>query len=679
MKHINALKGSLAFALINLVTFFPAPATPLSSYSPESSPVTESWRKYDINGDGEFDRADINEIIDRGAQNIEFDLNNDGKKDMDDALALFLKLSVMDRSCNGVVDDRDFEPVDPVSLPEKPDIQTVRRLVSEKVSQAKINLPFDIEDQAFRSVSPDKILTLTERAYVYQIAGLSGLAQRNLDAAIWGFGRSFQTDESSSGAIGSLAFCMATDDNDDEAMMLLAYARELFPESAPVATSLGWIFARHEQNEEALGYLREAVLYTPEIAQYHMNLGILLMRMGKNREAYEEFRQGAERDPSDAGKYILFYTTKPPDVPPVKKPFNPEEFIKEREAEINKMEDLGYSDDEIPDPWDQMSACDQSSTIPEILERKSAARMDEIAREYANDAASKIEGLIKRYWPEWKNYIEDWNRYVEGVPVVYKGSQVIIKNAEKMAGNEWASISREMGAELLGYSSFFMESALRQAEADANEAVKRISGLPVPAQTIAGLKAEANKDALENAIEYCYKQQIDQAYRWMTAESSTYGLPNPNIEMLETEDFLLLYMVIPLKCFEIEGYCPDGEGNDAKKPDIPFDSSIGIDLWIISFEWNPEKDEFELNVGQGIMVGMTWNPESGFGAQVGLGLHGSVGAAGGEISVYVKFDEGKFTLEGDIEGSIGWGPASVSNGVTVSQAVGQIYDPGIFD
>ena len=673
-------------AFILLVAFLPFPvhATPLSLFiteddQPGESPaITESWRKYDINGDGKFDKDDINEIVNRGGQDISFDLNHDGKKDMDDALALFLKLSVLDRSCNGVVDDEDYEPVDPVSLPETPDIQTIRRIVSERVSKARVKLPFDIEDQAFRAVPADEILTLTDKAYVYQVAGLSGLAQRNLDAAIWGFGRSFQTDESSSGAIGSLAFCMAVNDEDDEALQLLAYATELFPESAPTFTSLGWIFARHGQNEEALSFLREAVTNTPEIAQYHMNLGVLLMRMGKEKEAFEEFRVAYERDPDDAGKFLFFYTTKPPDEPPVKKPIDPDELRKALDIEIGEMEELGYSEEELPEPWDQMSPCDQASTIPEILERKNAARMDEIAQQYANDAASKIESLIKRYWPEWKNYIEDWNRYVEGVPVVYKMSLVIMKNAEKMAGNENASLIREAGAELLGYSSFFMESALKQAKADASEAVKRFSRLPVTAESLAELKAEAYKDALEEAIRHCYKQQIEQAYRWISAESTPYGLPNPTIETLETQDFMMLFMVIPQACFNIEGYCPDGEGADAKRPDAPYDPTISIDLFIISFEWNPATDEFELNLGQGVMVGMTWKPETGFGVQVGFGVHGNVGFMGGEAAVYCRLDEGTLTLESELGGNIGFfgkkGSLGAGFETTATHVTLQIYD-----
>lgn len=670
-------------AFILLVAFLPSPvfASPLLSDingdkgDENGQSSSESWRKYDINADGKFDSGDINELINRGGQEISFDLNHDGKKDMDDALALFLKLSVLDRSCNGEVDDSDYEPVDPISLPEAPDIQTVRRLVLAMVSQARINLPFDIEDQAFRAVPPDEVMTLADRAYVYQIAGLSGLAQRNLDAAIWGFGRSFQTDETSPGAIGSLGFCMAASDKDDEALLLLAYAWELFPESAATATSLGWMFARHGQNDEALEYLRQAVATTPEIAQYHMNLGVLLMRMGREREAFEEFREAVERDPDDASKFLFFYTTKPPEEPPVKKPLDPEEFRKARDIEIGEMEELGYPEEELPEPWDQMSPCDQARTIPEILDRKYGRQMDEIAQAYANDAAKRIDVIIKGYWPKWKNITEDWNRYLDGVSVVSRSGLVIMKSAEKRAGGERASLTREMGAELLGYSSFFMESALKQAEADATEAVKRFSRLPVTAQSLAELKAEVYKDALGEALRDCYKNQIDQAYRWMTAESSPYGLPNPNIETLESQNFYVLFMVIPQRCFDIKGYCPDGEGDDFKKPDMPYDPTIGIDLFIISFEWNPVTDEFELNVGQGVVVGMTWNPKTGFGVQVGLGVHGSIGVAGGEMMVYGRFDEGKFTIETEIEGSIGWGPGSVSAGNTVVQATFELTSP----
>lgn len=685
--NVQSIKrGSLAFILLMAIIPCPMYASPLFSLLCDSaeghgnSSTYSSWRKYDFNRDNKFDQADINELVYRGPQTIEFDLNHDGKKDIDDALALFLILSVMDRSCNGEVDDRDFEPVDPVSLPDVPNAQTVRRIVSEKVAQARIKLPSDIEDQAFRSVPKGKILTLAEKAYVYQIAGLSGLAQRNLDAAIWGFGRSFLTDGSSSGAIGSMAFCLAVEDKDEEALLLLAYAREIFPKSAPTATSLGWIFARHSQNEEALKYLREAVLYTPEIAQYHMNLGVLLMRMGKEREAYEEFRKGMDLDPSDARKYLFCYTTKPPDEPPAKKTFNPEEFSKERDIEINEMVELGYTEDELPEPWNKMSPCDQSSLIPEILERRLEKKIEEITLKYSNECAKKIEEIIKGYMPEWKNFTKDFNRYLEGLPEVNKQGAVLTKAFEKKAENEILALIREMGTELLGYSSFIYESALKQASADANEELKGVSDLPVTAQSLTELKANAYKEALDNAMKYCYKPLIDQAYKWMrikSGESGSYSLPSPTVAVINVQDYNMMFFLILDGCFEIKGYCPDGEGGDIRKPEISFDPTISIDLFLLSFEWNPVTNEFELNLGQGLMVGMTWKPETGFGVQVGLGVHGSTGIFGGEAAVYCRLDEGRLALETELGGQIGLfrekGSLGVGFETVVTHATHQLY------
>ena len=635
----------------------------------DSAPVKNGWRKYDINNDGQFDRSDIDEFIERGGLNIDFDLNGDGRKDVEDALALFLELSVMDRSCDRVVNDEDFEPVDSVSVPEAPGISTVRKIIAECVMQAIPNLPPDIEQQAFRSVPQGKILSFDERVFVYQLAGMSGLAQQNLDAASWGYGRACQTNERSAGSIGSLAFCLAVTDRDDEALLLLAYARSLFRESAPTATSLGWVFARHGQNEVALEYFREAVFYTPGIAQYHMNLGIMLLRMGMKKEAYEEFREASELDPGDAKKLLFWYTTKPPDEPPKKKQLDPEEFKQQIEIERKELEEQGFNEDELTTPWEQMSPCDKARTIPELLERRYDEQMQNIAQSYSDDLAKRVEGVIMGFWPGWKNMPEDWNRYISGIPVVSRSSQRLTFNAMMAAGHRRASLTRQMGSELLGYSSFFMESALQQARIDANAEINRWRDMPVTAEGMAELRAESYQDALEEAINYCYKYQVDQAYRWLTAKAIPYGLPNPSIETITVQDFFLLFMVIPLECFNIKDYCPDGEGGDTRKPEFPVEHTVSLDLFIVSIEWNTDNNEWEFNVGAGIEVGVTWKPETGFGFQIGAG----VDFMGMEEAVYVRIDEGKLTVETEEGYGIGAGFLGAGVEVTTIQATAELY------
>ncbi len=678
MINNKILKGSLVLTVFILIFPIPTAAAPLSSNILKSSPTVISnempdllskgddvnpsvseWRRYDINLDGKFDVSDIDILIDQGWQDFDYDLNEDGVKDFDDALALFLKLSVMDRNCDKKVTDEDFEPVSPVRLPGEPEYGKVQQIVSNCIYRSLPNLPHDIEAQVFNSIPNASSLTIPERAYVYQLAGMSSIVQNNLDGAQWVFGRAFQTYDRSPSALGNLAFAVAMNGEHADALILLAYARKLYPESAATSTSIGWIFARHGQNEEALEYYEEAVFYAPEIGQYHMNLGILLMRMGNKRKAYEEFREATERDPEDIKKALFRYTTKPPDAPPKKKPFNPEEFKEEVEKQRREMEEQGRTEDEMPEPWDQLSPCDQARMIPELLRRRYSEQMENIAQAYADDLARRIQPLIKSYWPQWLNVYDDLARFKEGVPVVYVESQNMTLNAEIDAGNRWASLAREMGSELLGYSSFFMESALKQARTEAENAVSHLPrGIPITAQAAAELRAKVYQTELEEAIRDCYKAQINKAYSLLTAKSRPYGLPYPKVETITPEDFFTLWMVIPLKCFDIKGYCPDGKSGDMGDISLPTNFSIGIDLFIISFKWNMETDEMELNIGQGIILGATWTPETGFGFQIGAGIDRGIGPIGGTAVVYAKYDEGQWTVQGELEGSLGLGPLS---------------------
>ena len=637
-----------------------------------TSSVVNEWRRYDINNDGQFDKSDIDQLLEWGWQEFDYDLNEDGIKDFDDALLLYLKLSVLDRTCDSKVTDDDFKEVSQVRLPVEPDIKKVRLIVSDCVFSALPKLPPDIESQVFSSIPNAISLSVPERAYAYQLTGMSSLVQNNLDGAQWAFGRAYQTYDRSSSALGNLAFAVAMNGRHADALTLLAYARKLYPESGATATSIGWIYARHGQNEEALKYYQEAIFYAPDIAQYHMNLGILLMRLGFKREAYQEFKMATELDPEDPKKALFWYTTKPPDEPPKKKPVDPEEFKKEIEKQTSELKEQGFTEDMFPTPWIELSPCDQASVIPEILERRYSEQMQKIAQAYADDVATRIENLIKGYWPQWKNVNDDWARYIEGVPVIYREGQRLSLNAEIAAGNRWASLARQMGSELMGYSSFFMESALRQAESEAISSVSRLpKGIPITAQAAAELRGEAYKDALREAIKDCYKAQINQATRWLMTRSEPYGLPNPTIETINGQDFMMLFMVIPMRCFEIKGYCPDGNGAAPGEISMPVDNTIGLDLWIISFEWNTDTDELELNIGQGIILGATWKPETGFGFQIGAGIDGGFGPVGATAVTYLKIDEGVWTVQGELGGYIGGGPFSVGGKMVVFQAVVQ--------
>ncbi len=82
---------------------------------------------------------------------------------------------------------------------------------------------------------------------------------------------------------------------------------------------------------------------------------------------------------------------------------------------------------------------------------------------------------------------------------------------------------------------------------------------------------------------------------------------------------------------------------------------------------------------------MTWKPETGFGVQVGLGVHGKVGGViGGEAAVWCRLDEGVLTVESELGGYIGLsrevpglggkkGSASLGFEITHTHATANLY------
>jgi tetratricopeptide (TPR) repeat protein len=611
--------------------------------------AVNEWQLYDINKDGRFDKGDIITLKDRNWQGFDQDVNRDGKKDINDALYLYVKLSVLDINCNGIVDDGDVKPVARIAMPEAPEINEISSLVSECISKSAARLPADIESQVFRSVAGNKILSPDEKAYVYQLVGITSLAKRNLEVAKWGFGKASQIKSQSSLPYGNLAFCLAMERQDDEALLLLSYARKLFPRSATTATTIGWIFARHGQNEEARKYYEEAVLFSPRTGQYHYNFGVILLRLGKNTEAWKEFRKASELNPGDNNKFLFSYLTKPADVPPENKPLTESEIKEENSRRISEAKKAGWTNDELPAAWESQSCCEQAITIVEILEQKYQKKIEEMAQVIANNAAMEIEGVIKPYMPEWKDFCKDWKRYIEGLPVVYEETHTLSINAGLSAGDEEAELRHKLGVEILGHSSEFMNCAVRMAEAEYKTELEKWDGMEdmMPAKELEEIKKKAYKEALKNAVEQCYKTPVNIAYGHLMAKSVSYTLPYPEVKTIGPDAFYGLMMVMPLACLEKPGNCNENTScytGRERSPAENTDNEFSIDLWIISIEYNSNSGEWEFNVDLGITLGATWNPSTGFGLQMGLDV--SVGFfAGFEGGIYFKYDEGEWTYE----------------------------------
>ncbi len=606
-----------------------------------SDPLTDNeWRIYDVNGDGKFDISDVNEFVARGGIGFINDLDSDGNKDLTDAFALYVKLSVLDRNCDEAVDNNDFTPIDPVELPE-PDAAAVWPLVSRIVTEALTTLPADIEDQVLRSLPDSRTMTVTEKAAIYMETGLSALLQLNLEGAQWAYGRAYQTNNRSASALGSLAFTIAVDNKHEEALTLLARARELFRESGATSTTIGWIFARHGQNREALTYYKEAVEFAPKIAKYHLNLGIAYLRIGSNKEACAEFKTAAELDPGDFHATLFGYVVPEVTPPPSKSPIDLKKLKQEDELQIKDFRDGGATEDELPTPWDECSPCEKARKIPELLERRDGKIFEQIAQSYSDELAEKANKVAQAHAPKYKSAkedIENWWATVQWGKTVGKALE---RDSEIALGNKLTSMTRQRGREIIGTSSFFMDCAKQQAEIDAqvmsDNEEEKLKDIPGTAINIAQERAENYQIALEEAINECYKDPMLTAAALLEIENSPYGLPTSLVEGVPWGYFPLM---LPGLCLSIPGYC-DGD------PDLPefdasmFDNTFTLDLILASLEYNTSTGEWEFRVGQGIILGATWSPESGFGVQLGAGVHAAFFGVNYEAGAY---------LEGNSEG-----------------------------
>jgi tetratricopeptide (TPR) repeat protein len=641
---------------IILAVLLPVVPTTSMLYADPDPLTNNEWRIYDINGDRKFDVSDINEFVARGGVGFINDLDSDGNKDLTDAFALYVKLTVLDRSGDEIVDDNDFTQIEPVQLPE-PDAAAVWPLVSRIVAEALMTLPSDIEDQVFRSLLDSRTMTITEKAYIYQETGMSALMQMNLEGAQWAYGRAYQTDNRSASALGSLAFTIAVDNKHEEALTLLAWAREIFHESGATSTTIGWIFARHGQNREALTYYQEAVEFAPKIAQYHFNLGVAYLRVGSNKEACKEFGIASELDPGDFKAFLFRYIVPEVIPPPSKTPIDLVSLKKEYELQISNLREAGATEDEVPTLWNELSPCEMARGIAEMLERKCNDQSDKIGQSYSDEVAEKLNEIALGYAPQWKKVSEDWERYRAWLMGGRKTGEAIVIDAENALGARLASLARQTGREIMSYSEFYMECALKQAKADAEtgfkEFLSRTESTPLTPESYAETKADFYQRAREEAIEECYQYPMSLGAALLKAESDPAGLPVSHVEVYPIQYFPL---TIPDACINIQGYC-EGEMKKPEYGESTFDNTFTLDLILASFEYNSNTGEWEFRLGQGIIFGVSWSPKSGYGFQVGAGLDLDFIVGGLEIAAYLEARENslQFVTEGGVSSLYGLG------------------------
>jgi hypothetical protein len=202
-----------------------------------------------------------------------------------------------------------------------------------------------------------------------------------------------------------------------------------------------------------------------------------------------------------------------------------------------------------------------------------------------------------------------------------------------------------------------MESALKQAKADADQGYKeflsRTRDTPLTAESYAETKADFYQSALEEAIKACYQYPMSMGAALLKAESEPEVLPVSHVEVFQIQYFPL---AIPDACVNIPGYC-EGEMEEPGNAGQTFDNTFTLDLLIASIEYNSNTGAWEFRVGPGIFFGVTWSPESGYGYQVGAEFDLNFIVGGLEFEAYLEARENSlhFVTKGGVSSLYGLG------------------------
>lgn len=401
-------------------------------------------------------------------------------------------------------------------------------------------------------------------------------------------------------------------------------------------------------------YYQEAVEFAPKIPNYHMNLGIAYMRVGNTDKACEEFRIAAELDPGDFHAMLFGYVV-PEESPPQITPLDLQKLKDEDNIQIQDLRDWGSAEEELPTPWDECTPCEKARKIPELLEQRDGRIFDKIAQAYADELAEKGNVVAEAHNPKWKSATEDLENWYAGIKWSMTVGKAWEHNAEVTLGNQWTSMTRQRGREIMSYSSFFRECVLEQAKIDGQARSDyeegKLKDIPRSAGSILQERAENYQIALEEAFSECYKDPMLTAAALLSVENSPYGLPKSRVESV----FLMYFpLALPDLCLNIPGYCDGGREPDLKKYDASiFNNTFSLDLWIASFEYNYDTESWEFRVGEGVFLGASWSPESGYGFQAGGELGLNLVVAGFDVAGYFEVDKNGMHLKGEASAFVG--------------------------
>ncbi len=610
----------------------------------QPAPGDVDWRRFDLNKDQRLDQADKALIFKGGVWAATLDINNDQRKDLDDACALLLLMTMWDRNADLAVTAEDFGPLPPMHLP-KPDAMAARTLASACLRELATKVPADQEDRLRREWEPLKVLQAKDEAALFEASGALALTLRNLDVAQWAYAKACELGPQRDSAFANLAFTLAERARYPEAMVLLAYARELHPKSGVTSNTLAWIFARNGQLDQARLFYLEAVLALPEVAQYHLNLGVVLLRQGDHAGAAAEFELAAKLNPDDRDALYMALATRPRGRATIS------EVQEQYEKECEKHNKTA-SEDERMSPWKEL---DVDAQIDQVI-NQAAGRVHQekyhALKELTHQTKQRLLQAVEPAAQKWKDAQEDFDRWKANGQGAYLALQQVVQDGNHRARELATVFKRKEGAAILEAGPLVLQLALAEAQ-------RNMAGYGHGAQA---------RQAFEKTVDELYTRRMAYARELMVHGRDTAYLDLRPEEQNATMAAVAGYLPIIAAAASDAAYGKDFLAKKDKLPKLEAklkvpgadEPAFGLSLGIVGVEWNSESNEFKLQAGQGVIAAGTWSPTRGFGFQLGVGVSFTEGAFKVKAGNFIKFgSDGSINVDYKGGATVGAGPLSM--------------------
>ncbi|HEY3366972.1 MAG TPA: stalk domain-containing protein [Symbiobacteriaceae bacterium] len=611
-------------------------------------PPAGNWQAMDVNGDGKVDGADLAAMLTAPA-NIPVDVNGDGNKDTLDLFALMVYLTRWDRNGDKAVTAADFATAAPLALPA-PDAKAAAALAAQMLNDAAKRVPPDLETRLRLLWTAQKTADPAVLASLYEQAGMEALLIGNLDEAQWAFGKSFAASPARDSALANLGFILAQEGKYQDALVLLARAREITPAACATSNNIGWVLARNGQDADARTYYQEAVAGCKKAGQYHLNLGATLLRLGDTAGAAAQFKEAARLSPHDREALIMAVASAPT------KPATLDQYRAQYEKEDAAA--VANGDTEFPTPWSDLGMSGQWDMIVAQESERVWKEEAQALKDLADATYKSLEGAAAKALPQGKSACDDLTRWANNWVATVDQMQKIVDAANIQATGIKTMYLRKQAAAEISLGPILLQMVLTEAQANM---VNYANG-------------DDARRAFDKTVHDDYERPMQEAAKRLSRTADFTQLDIPEASEL-FQSVILAGLMMPFavldpvysasldKC----GTKPGGQPN--WKIETDSSPALVLGIGVAEVEWKPETNEFKIQVGEGVLVAGTWSPKAGFGSQIGYGWEVGEGAfKAGQVTWLKRGSDGSTSIEIEGGGSAGVASWQVSASTQVRAA-----------